>query len=586
MYARSIDTDKGPGPLLRSEQTTSSQRGPAGGAKGTAYYFETFTSDLGDWSSVTLAGNVNWKWTDVGPGPTASFYPVPPLATTAGWVIIDDDHDGMAGNVVHAHLISPVIDLSGAPAYLQLEFDQYFQEFQFDSTIVGISTDGGLEWQEMEINNGVGRDGRPNPEHIAINITDWIGGDPSNVQIRFRYRSEWDYGWQIDNVAIREMPEHELAILQGGISHSHDGTEFGFIPLSELPGELQVVAELFNAGSQTMHDVEILVELKDEDGQVVAEETFNVPEITSWDTVLVDMLMTVDDLVNGVYTAYFTASSMELDADPENNVAQRTFLINEDFYGLDGIGIYAADELVTTAIGTNSFEDAEDQLHLMNYFPVINGLTVYGIQFRIDPSSEAGAYVYAGIHDSVAVMNDQLDASYAETDFYDITEDDIANGVVNLFFQQPVMLNAGAYYADLVLHSTFGNSHIRVVDDITVPQPSLAAVIHIQDDQTYTNGNAYSIRLILDPEAVGMLETANTDGPQLFPNPGNGSVQLFLPNAGPHQVEVIDASGSIVLHDRITNGSLLDLSHCAPGVYLVRLTNEQGSSTIKYVKEL
>src|SRR5690606_35821559 len=133
-----------------------------------------------------------------------STYPVPPLSTTPGWAIIDDDHDGTMDVATEAFLVSPVIDLSAGPTDLMLEFDQYFQEYQNDSTFVGISTNGGNYWYEIELNKGVGRDNRPNPETKVINITDWVAGNPASVQIRFRYVSVWDYGWQVDNISIHE----------------------------------------------------------------------------------------------------------------------------------------------------------------------------------------------------------------------------------------------------------------------------------------------------------------------------------------------------------------------------------------------
>ncbi len=48
--------------------------------------------------------------------------------------MIDDDYEGTNGMATEAYLITPVIDLSGAPTDLKLEFDQYFQEWQNDNT--------------------------------------------------------------------------------------------------------------------------------------------------------------------------------------------------------------------------------------------------------------------------------------------------------------------------------------------------------------------------------------------------------------------------------------------------------------------
>ncbi|MCB0793227.1 MAG: hypothetical protein KDB88_00690, partial [Flavobacteriales bacterium] len=170
-----------------------------GSAKGTTYFSEPFDAGLNGWTVNTPSG-VDWAWTDVGPGPTTSTYPVPPLnsSSPSGWVIVDDDFLGQ-GLTTETSLISPVIDLSMAPQFLKLEFEQYFQEWQEDHCYVGVSTDGGVTWDETEIGEGVGRDGRPNPELVDLDISSWVANDPANVQLRFRYTSIWDYGWQIDN---------------------------------------------------------------------------------------------------------------------------------------------------------------------------------------------------------------------------------------------------------------------------------------------------------------------------------------------------------------------------------------------------
>ena len=90
---------------------------------------------------------------------------------------------------------------------------------------IGVSTDG-IAWTEIEINEGVGREARPNPEKVSWDITDLIAGEEANVWVRFRWDGAWNYGWQIDNVQIEDINESDLAILtayrnyDGGIVYS------------------------------------------------------------------------------------------------------------------------------------------------------------------------------------------------------------------------------------------------------------------------------------------------------------------------------------------------------------------------------
>lgn len=213
---------------------------PLGAPKGASYYTESFDSSLNGWTVVSGVGNVDWAWTNTGPGPTSSTYPVPVLntSTPSGWAIFDDDFLGQSGVLSESSIVSPVIDLSAAPANLKLEFDQFFQEFSDPDvdTYVGISTDGGTTWNEAALNNGVGRDGRPNPELVDVNISSWVAANPANVQIRFRYRATWDYGWQVDNIAINELPANDMALLEAyktGFSFGNTGV--ADMDYSDLP---------------------------------------------------------------------------------------------------------------------------------------------------------------------------------------------------------------------------------------------------------------------------------------------------------------------------------------------------------------
>jgi hypothetical protein len=556
------------------------------GGGNTPLYLETFDTGLGQWQSQTQQGVVNWKWTATGPGPTTSTYPVPPLNTTPGWAIIDDDFDGVNGQSSNASLISPVIDLSNAPTQLMLRFDQYFQEFQNDATFVGISTDGGATWNETEINIGVGRDNRPNPEAKIMNISAMVAPNPANVRIRFRYTATWDYGWQVDNIGIYELPQYDLMANYGYISHVGGGHEFGRMPPSEVGTSLIVGAEVFNAGSLGLTNVQVGVEVRDASNAVVYTANLNVGNMNSWDTLFVEETITIPAPATGLYRATFTGISAQQDDDDnlENNIALRNYEVSSTYYSLDGIGNHPAGTQALTSIGTASFTGATDELFLMNYYPVSQPLTVYGIQFDLHSSSVAGGYVFVSIMDSTDVLNDVVNQPIVESPIHDINAQDLAAGKVNVMFDNPTQLGPGAYYGAVVLHSIGGTAHFRVVDDQSVGQPALTALIHITGDQTYTNGNAYAIRLILDP-VVSVPQYGNLPGISIQPNPTNGIFTVNTPTTGSYGLEVFDVVGALVHTSRFTGLGTVDLGAQPTGVYLVRVQNAQGSTTMRLIKE-
>ena len=554
-----------------------------GHAKGISYFSESFDADLNGWTAETTVGVVDWKWTNVGPGPTSSTYPVPPLATStpSGWAIIDDDFDGTGGQSSDASLISPAIDLSAAPANLRVRFDQYFQEFQADATFVGVSVDGGSTWNEVEINAGVGREGRPNPEVVEVNISEWVSANPSNVQLRFRYTATWDYGWQVDNIAIVEQFQYDMIAVSSFLSHNGTGEEYGRIPTSQLYPTMLVGGELKNDGYLDQTNVVATMTVRNSINEVAFSETSNIGNLAANTSAFMEEFTTLPALGNDLFTATLDVTSDQAasDANPGNNSRIRTFQVNDARYALDGIGIHPEGTTIIGSLGTNSFEGGEDGLILMTYYEVREPLDVNGIEFLITSNSVLGGFVTVAIYDTTDVLAATADFSnpVVESDAYDLMEDDISSGVVSVLFPQVATLPPGGYYAAVTLNSNGGVGTIRVQDDLTVPQPALASVIYIPADQVFTNGNATTVRLMTGSSPDLVPTTDASLGMELFPNPSHGILNLRVERPGIHQVEVIDASGQLVRTSTVTGSSTLDLSDLAKGLYSVRVIGENGT---------
>jgi hypothetical protein len=84
------------------------------------------------------------------------------------------------------------------------------------------------------------------------------------------------------------------------------------------------------------------------------------------------------------------------------------------------------------------------------------------------------------------------------------------------------------------------------------------------------------------------IEDIDGFGPQftLSPNPAKGTVTVEGAADG-ERVEIVDMEGRVVIGERPLAGSpsTVDISHLAPGVYLVRLSGPTGSATRKLVVE-
>ncbi|MBO3273173.1 reprolysin-like metallopeptidase [Hymenobacter defluvii] len=124
------------------------------------------------------------------------------------------------------------------------------------------------------------------------------------------------------------------------------------------------------------------------------------------------------------------------------------------------------------------------------------------------------------------------------------------------------------------------------------------------DEVSSTGRYVYRIRAVNDignsaysNEAVASVTLASATAPVLkgltvYPNPSSGQFQLELNNAqtGAVQVQVFDALGRSVMTRTFSKASntlqqTLDLSTVSTGIYQLRVTQPQGISVVKLVKE-
>jgi hypothetical protein len=283
----------------------------------------------------------------------------------------------------------------------------------------------------------------------------------------------------------------------------------------------------------------------------------------------------------GMYNAtfYLGATETTMEDDVDNNTFLRNFEVNNDWYTLDGIGNHPAGYESLTSTGTNSFTDAADGLVLFNYYEIKTATTIYGLEIGITNASDEGAYFFPAIYDTLLSAAGQLEAPlYENQNVTEINAGHIADGKVTVAFETPYVIQPGGYYVGVKMYSSGGTTNMRVIDDLTVPQPGLAAGIEIPQDQVYTNGNAYHIRLGLNP-SIGITEANDLTGISLFPNPSaDGLLQFRAEQGGSFTIQVTDMLGREVLNTRTTGSSTLDLRGEAAGVYTVRVSDGKAST--------
>ena len=131
------------------------------------------------------------------------------------------------------------------------------------------------------------------------------------------------------------------------------------------------------------------------------------------------------------------------------------------------------------------------------------------------------------------------------------------------------------------------------MDDNTVAQPAWASAIHYptyidasgtnNPATSYTNGTAFAIRMLMgDSWSVGIDEDAN-QGISIYPNPSNGLVNIENLNNIDNTIVVYDVLGKVVYSTNSNSSVSIDLSNNEKGVYIVEISNINGTISERVV---
>lgn len=557
------------------------------------YYSEDFDSGFNGWVPALQSGNVEFKLTSTGHqnSPTNT-YQIPPLATSTPtqWILLDSDADGVSGVNEAATLTSPVIDLSAEGVvfgdFIQMEFDQFFPEWQADECWIGVSTDG-MVWTEKEINIGVGREARPNPEHMTWDITDAVGADLTTVQLRFRWVGNWDYGWQIDNVKISELLESDLTIVNV-YRHIDEGLMYSQVPVDHSK-PMVIGAIVKNIGHIQQTGVGFTYEIKDESDAVVASGTANAGlsfQNTDLDTIIYETGYTPTAI--GTYSVEITAISNEVDDDASNN------LKIDDFYQLTAY-TYAMDyplgtkEPISYWPSATPDETAGDAMFgNLFYFAQNDVVSALEVEIANNPNI-VGESIYTIVG---RVPESGTDWIYEAINEVTITADDLG-GMKIVAFPDGYNVNSTDLYLFMIGHYGWG--------DVGSPQDYFMKQGDIQfnnrqgidingDGRGFFDRKAPIVRLRVFADEVG-IEEQQLAAFAFYPNPTADDLNITVSaKSEPITIVIRDMAGNLVQTidmGVVSGGSTtsLDVSAYAGGVYLVEMIGQTNHSVKRFVKK-
>lgn len=529
---------------------------------------------------------------------SAGQYGTPAIQSTTaanGYAMYNSDgfnnSAGVAYEQPHITTAAP-IDLSAYPNVI-LEFETQYRRFTDEQTWLVISTDGtfptlddplldisGLPnvyrvWEDGELTQSVSPG---NPTVRSFNISEIAGGAPQ-VWVRFMFTGIWGYAWYIDDVQIYEQYQHDAKLFNAYVSSTGTGEEYARIPENQVPAEMNIGCFVKNLGFEAMTNVTVSIDM---DGAV---STYTQAEILPGDTMFVDDYVTSASSI-GLHNVTYSVTSDQsaTDGDDSNDGATRYYEVTAatGIYSMDGLGVHPAGTEVLSALGTNSFTDNADEIMLMTYYQLEESADLISVRVELASTTVAGGDILIQVHDTLDIFSDIVDNALGGSDEYTVTEADVANGFASIPLIDPLTLDANGYYVSAALFSNGNTNDIRVLDDLTVPQPGGASLIYLPSDGVvYSNGNAFAIQLNFDPtSAVEEAAVTALEGVNIYPNPvANGIITIATGQRENFSVEVFDSVGALVESKRFNMNTTVDVSALAKGVYTVRVASANASTT-------
>ncbi len=529
---------------------------------GTAIFSEDFSGGIpADWDVITPIGLVNWKYTTVG---HTGDYPTAPINSITGgngWVIADSDGDNVSGGGAEdTKLITPRMDLTGFNN-VKLEFQQMFRRWQQDITTVRISLDS-ITWTDYVINGAITQAGTPNPDYVNIDISS-LAANQDSVWISFWWQGAWDYGWQIDDIAVKEILDNDITMKNEKFG---SGAEYYMTPLNQVqPFFFSVDVE--NIGMLTQTSIELNTTVNDGTTDIYTGSSSTLASLIPWAVDSLGFNSGFSISAIGNYTVSFNVNQGETDQVAPNNTRVKNISVTDTIYATDN-GDYQGQWYNQEAVAGNSN-------------PYVIG-AIYDI-YTTDVASSISAYI--GDNTDVGTVCvyklfefDGLDWILVQsTDDITIGAGDLGT-IVTAQLQAGTQLNAGNSYMAAVEH--LGGPDYLWVGYSSNSNPGYSA--SSDDGFAFNNQPRNPIIRLNMGNAVGIneMEIISTS---IYPNPATDKITIQLNDLTNVNAELIDITGKVLMTTLLNNNAEINVGEIARGIYTLRLMHEKNVQTIQVV---
>lgn len=299
----------------------------------TSIYTEDFAQGLPLGWAITDSSGQGKVWTYTTTGPLN--FPADSLQSTTaynGYMIMDDDSYGL-NSPTKTELISTAINCSGIP-FVRVKFQDFFRNYVPANceAIFQISTDS-ITWTSLyHAEAGLAtNESTANPNYVDINISAIAANQPT-VYLKFTYRGNWGYSWEIDDIELYEpaLVDAELAA--------------AIVPINgcQLSSVNPVSVTIINDGVNPIFSIPVSYSVNGLNPvNEIATDT-----IAPGDSLLYTFIQTADLMAPGTYTLSFNC-----------DLANDTNVINDTVSFVTTS--YAQSSVQTTAY-TMGFEPSED----------------------------------------------------------------------------------------------------------------------------------------------------------------------------------------------------------------------------------
>lgn len=468
------------------------------------------------------------------------------MSTSAsnGFIMVDDDSLGQGSGAMMTEIYLPGINCT-ANNLVILSFEEYYKHFTAagDEGIVYVSNDSAT-WVEVHKNseaNLANNTGTPNPHLVSIDVSSTAA--LQTLYIRFLYRGNWGYWWQLDDIAVNEPAAIDAQA-------SMIATE------SSCTGLSPVVLEIYNAGATPINNCPVWFSVN---GGAPVMETY-VGTINPLQSDLYLFAATA----NGTLAANQLVAGVSLPND--GNAANDTMASSFAYYTPNNL----------SNPYTNSFEVGVDDL----------------VQFEIiDADADGDTWDYA---DNALFTIPANTGNFCLRDGGNITDDDwLLTGCFDLMAGQLYAFDFFSHYFDAA-----GTGTIEVYTGTSKSPGGLTQLIGTvtNTNATFWNGSIstftvpttdvyyFGIRInqaggtptpvriddIIISYASATSELENAASILIAPNPANDMVTIKLNNHGDNAfLRVLDNLGRTVMTSKVVNNHqiTLDVALLSPGVY-------------------